>query len=178
MPNQVFRVRAFLSMLILVLVAGGCAETSATIGGAGGNQSQRNNMSDARHGEISAQMLEAVNTLRQHAGLPALIQNETLARAALAHSKDMSRQRRPWHFSSGGSSPLERVARAGFQGSFAGELISETYETGLETIAVWVASPDTAGILLDPNATHAGVGWKQDRSGKLWWVLVTGRGTN
>ena len=33
-----------------------------------------------------------------------------------------------------------------------GENISETYETELETLSAWMASPDTRAVILDPAA--------------------------
>jgi uncharacterized protein YkwD len=86
----------------------------------------------------------------------------------------MSIQNRPWHFGSDGSSPLLRVQRAGFAGQLLGELISETYETELETLSVWMSQPDTRLIVLDPNARLLGFSWYQEDSGKIWWTAVTG----
>lgn len=123
---------------------------------------------------IAGRMLAAVNQQRSAAGLRPLSLNPQLGRAAQAHAKDMSKQRRPWPFSSNGDSPLDRAASAGFSGVFVGELISESYETGLETVAVWLADPRTHTILMDPKALVIGVGIFQDRTGKIWWVLDMG----
>jgi len=83
-------------------------------------------------------------------------------------------QNRPWHFGSDGSSPLVRVQRAGYPGKLLGELISETYETELETLAAWTAEADTRAVILDPLANEIGFAWFQEASGKLWWTLLTG----
>ena len=72
-------------------------------------------------------------------------------------------------------SSLERVRRVGYGGKLLGELISETYETELETLATWMASPDMRGVILDPAATEIGFAWFQEPNGKIWWTLVTGR---
>ena len=56
----------------------------------------------------------------------------------------MARQNRPWHFGSDGSSPLDRVKRAGYPGMMLGENISETYETELETLSAWMQVGDTS----------------------------------
>lgn len=120
-------------------------------------------------------MLEAVNSLRQQAGLSPLGYSPALGKAAMGHSRDMSKQNRPWHFSTNGASPLQRVAAAGFAGAFLGEVISETYETELQTVSVWNGDGATRKVLLDPSATRLGAGFHQEASGKLWWTLVTGR---
>ena len=136
--------------------------------------SERYHIDAQRRADIPMRMLDAVNRLRQAAGRPLLVLDPALSRAAQGHSKDMSKQNRPWHFGSNGSSPLQRVAAAGYAGAFLGEVISETYETDLETIAIWATDPGTRAVLLNPQATRMGVGFVQQRSGKLWWTLVTG----
>ncbi len=136
--------------------------------------SERYQISAQRRAEIPARILEAVNQLRQAAGRSTLVLDPALSRAAMDHSRDMAKQNRPWHFGSNGSSPLQRVAAAGYAGAFLGEAISETYETELETIAIWAADPGTRAVLLNPNATRLGAGFFQERTGKLWWTLVTG----
>ena len=125
-------------------------------------------------GQISFRMLDAVNSLRRARNAPPLALNASLRAAAATHARDMSVQNRPWHFGSDGSSPLERVRRVGYQGKLLGELISETFETELETLATWMESPDMRGVILDPAASDIGFAWFQEANGKIWWTLVTG----
>jgi uncharacterized protein YkwD len=86
----------------------------------------------------------------------------------------MSVQNRPWHFGSDGSSPLVRVQRVGYTGRLLGELISETYQTELETLSAWMEQADTRNVILDPAAREIGLAWYQEESGKIWWTVVTG----
>ena len=95
--------------------------------------------------------------------------------AALTHSRDMAVQNRPWHFGSDGSSPLDRVRRAGYSGRMLGENISETYESELETLSAWMEMPDQREVLLDPRARDLGIAWFQEPNGKIWWTLITGQ---
>lgn len=125
-------------------------------------------------GTIDYRLLDSVNTLRSSRGLGSLAYNAELNAAAATHSRDMSVQNRPWHFGSDGSSPLDRVNRVGYTGKFRGELISETYETELQTLAAWMGTPDMRAVILDPNATELGFSWYQESNGKIWWTLVTG----
>lgn len=124
--------------------------------------------------KIPFRVLDSVNTLRSARGAGPLVLNAELTAAALTHSRDMSVQNRPWHFGSDGSSPLQRVQRVGYPGKFLGELISETYETEMETLAAWMAQPDTRDIVLDPMARNMGFAWFQEQGGKIWWTLLTG----
>ena len=118
--------------------------------------------------------LDAVNALRQGAGAPSLQLDPQLSAAAATHSRDMSLQNRPWHFGSDGSSPIDRAARAGFQGRLLGKAISETYESELETVAAWMQEPASRRVLLDPDARLMGFAFYQERNGKIWWTLTTG----
>lgn len=128
----------------------------------------------AQEAKISFRMIDSVNALRAARGGLPLVYNAQLNAAAETHSRDMSLQNRPWHFGSDGSSPLDRVQRVGYQGHLVGELISETFETELETLSAWMSQPDTRAIIMDPQATQLGFAWHQESSGKIWWTLVTG----
>ena len=123
---------------------------------------------------IQFRLLDSVNTLRGAQSLQPLTFDAKLNAAAATHARDMSVQNRPWHFGSDGSSPLVRVQRSGFTGRLVGELISETYETELETLAAWMAQPDTRAIIMEPSARYIGFSWYQEPAGKIWWTMVTG----
>ena len=128
----------------------------------------------AAEAKIPFRLLDSVNSLRGAKGLSALAFNAPLNAAAATHSRDMSVQNRPWHFGSDGSSPLARVQRVGYSGRLVGELISETFETELETLSAWMAQPDTRDVIMDPMARELGFAWFQEPNGKIWWTLVTG----
>ncbi|MBN2740711.1 MAG: CAP domain-containing protein [Rhodobacteraceae bacterium] len=123
---------------------------------------------------IPQRVLESINSLRSARGAAPLVLNASLTTAALAHSKDMAAQNRPWHWGSDGSSPLSRAQRAGYTGTVLGENISETYETEMETLSAWMNVPDTRDVILNPAATQMGFSWYQEPSGKIWWTMVTG----
>ena len=99
--------------------------------------------------QIQFRMLDSVNSLRQAAGAQPVQLNSQLNAAAATHSKDMSRQNRPWHFGSDGSSPIDRVQRVGYRGELVGETISETYETETETLSAWMDDPAPPNVILD-----------------------------
>lgn len=124
--------------------------------------------------KIQFRVLDSVNALRQAAGAPAVELDAQLNAAAATHSRDMSVQNRPWHFGSDGSSPVDRVQRAGYRGEMLGELISETYETELETLGAWMEQEDTRRIILDSRARNLGFSWFQERNGKIWWTMIMG----
>lgn len=131
-------------------------------------------LSNARQGPVQIRMVDGVNALRAAAGVPALSLDARLNAAAETHSRDMAAQNRPWHFGSDGSSPIDRVQRVGYAGGLKGELISETFESELETLAAWMEEDVTRDILLDPAARDMGFAFFQEPNGKIWWTLVTG----
>ncbi len=165
--------RIFSIVFLAALALAGCAP-APIIGADGKPVQQLYRIGPGETAEIQYRMLDAVNALRAANGAPALQLDSSLNAAAATHSRDMSVQNRPWHFGSDGSSPLERVARAGYDGRFLGENISETYETEIETLAAWMENPNTRNVILDSKAREMGFSFFQEPHGKIWWTLVTG----
>lgn len=124
--------------------------------------------------KIPYEVLDAVNALRAASGAAPVQLDSRLTAAAATHAQDMSRQNRPWHFGSDGSSPIDRVRRVGFNGLLVGENISETYETELETLSAWMDQDDTRRVILDRRATEMGFAWYQETNGKIWWTMIMG----
>lgn len=123
---------------------------------------------------IPGRIAEQINMLRANSAMGPLMISQPLNAAAVAHARDMSAQNRAWHFGSDGSSPLDRVQRAGYLGKLVGENISETYENDIATLAAWMQDRETRDVIMDPTATQFGIGWLQEPGGKVWWVLITG----
>lgn len=128
----------------------------------------------AEEAAIGPRAQAQIATLRSGSGLGPLMLNPQLMSAAGTHARDMSAQNRAWHFGSDGSSPIERVRRAGYPGQLIGENISETYENDTTVLNAWMQERDTRDVIMDPAARDMGMAWFQEASGKIWWVLVTG----
>jgi uncharacterized protein YkwD len=157
-----------------ILAACGSGGTQGGVGPDGRPLPKVYRINGATAERIPFRILDSVNTLRSAKGAQPLAFSAELNAAALTHSRDMSVQNRPWHFGSDASSPLVRTQRVGYPGKFLGELISETFETELETLAAWMAQPDTRAVILDPEASFMGFAWFQEEGGKIWWTLLTG----
>lgn len=160
-------VRLFSVLLALVFTVAACSST-----GVGSSTGYRIGAGD--RGKLQFRMLDSVNALRAAAGSPAVQLDSKLNAAAATHARDMSVQNRPWHFGSDGSSPVDRIGRVGYTGTLVGEVISETYETELETLGAWMEQPDTRRILMASDARNMGFSWFQESNGKIWWTLVMG----
>ena len=160
--------------LIVIMIMAGCVSDVPQMASDGKPAPKPYFLSQVEPAIIKFRMLDGVNALRQSRGADLVNLNASLTAAAATHARDMSVQDRPWHFGSDGSSPLDRVARAGYAGRLLGENISETYETELETLSAWMTTPDTRAIILEPRARDLGFAWFQEPNGKIWWTLILG----
>ncbi len=142
----------------------------------GTSKSQAYRIAVGEEPHVLFRMLDSVNAYRKAAGVQPVALDSSLNSAAATHSRDMSLQNRPWHFGSDGSSPIERVWRSGYRQTLLGEVISESFETELETLVAWMEREDTRTVIVDPEAEHVGFAWYQQPGGKIWWTLIMGGG--
>lgn len=163
-----------LSFFVLGLAACGGPSSSPTLGPDGQPLPRVYRINGSMENQIQFRVLDSVNSLRQAAGSAPVQLNAQLKAAAATHARDMSVQNRPWHFGSDGSSPIDRVQRAGYRGRLIGEAISETYETETQTLAAWMEDESTRRVILDPAARDMGFAFYQESNGKIWWTLVMG----
>ncbi|THH34668.1 CAP domain-containing protein [Aliishimia ponticola] len=168
------RLISLLSMVMILLAACAPVPSEQKVGSDGLPLPKLYRIRAGDAPKIQFRMLDSINALRSASGATPLTMDAKLNAAAATHARDMSVQNRPWLFGSDGSSPLDRLARVGFDGQHIGDAISETYETELETLAAWMDQPDTRRILLDRNARRMGFAWHQESNGKIWWSLVLG----
>ncbi|MAQ85925.1 MAG: hypothetical protein CMH12_22485 [Maritimibacter sp.] len=166
-------IRPILSLLTCVVLLAACGGPAIQTNA---NGERIYSLSNGNQGPVQLRMLDSVNALRSANGLRPLQLDSSLNAAALTHSRDMSRQGRPWHFGADGSSPVERVVDAGYTKRMLGENISETYETETETLAAWMQDPLTRGTVMAPEGEDMGFAFQQDANGKIWYTLVVGGG--
>lgn len=131
-------------------------------------------LSAADAGTIRLRHLDAVNAARAQAGLAPLQLSAELNAASDTHARDMSVQKRAWHFGSDLTSWRERAFRAGYRGEVLGENIFEGADDDLKVLRYWLEVPDTRRVVMNPEGRGLGLGWHQDPGGKLWWVQVVG----
>jgi uncharacterized protein YkwD len=112
--------------------------------------------------------------VRAQEGLAPLQLSAELNAASDTHARDMSVQRRAWHFGSDLTSWRERAFRAGYRGEVLGENIFEGADGDLTVLRYWLEVPDTRRVVLAPEGRGLGLGWHQDPGGKLWWVQLVG----
>ncbi|MFI1165468.1 CAP domain-containing protein [Streptomyces sp. NPDC020801] len=117
----------------------------------------------------TARIVELVNAERAQAGCSPLTLNATLTKVAQAHSEDMAAHQNMSHSGSDGSSPGDRITRAGYLWSTYGENVAYGYATPEQVMAAWMASPGHKANILNCAFKEIGVGlaqpnayWTQD----------------
>jgi uncharacterized protein YkwD len=88
---------------------------------------------------------------------PPLSLSAALFRAAAAHSRDMAAHDFFSHAGSDGSSPGERMARAGYRWKMAGENIASGVQTPRAVVAGWLASPHHCANIMTAGFRQMGV---------------------
>ena len=158
--------------LILLVILSGCVGTNTDIYY---GFSKSGAISSFESSSLKSRHLDMVNALRLENGRGPLKFSNSLSSAAKTHAYDIARQQRAWNFGSDASSPKDRAKISGYKGLLLGENVSETYEGEYEILNVWFKSPIGRGIILNPKATHLGLSWYQDSTGKVWWVQMIGK---
>ncbi|MFG2352429.1 CAP domain-containing protein [Streptomyces sp. NPDC048521] len=113
---------------------------------------------------VSAEIVRLVNAERAKAGCQALTLNSTLTEAAQAHSADMAAHQNMSHTGSDGSSPGDRITRAGYVWSSYGENVAYGYATAEQVMAGWMSSPGHRANILNCGFKEIGVGLAQPNS--------------
>ena len=117
---------------------------------------------------VSRLVLALTNQARAHARTcgwrrfppaPPLSLAPALARAARAHSQDMARHGFFSHGGRDGSTPGERVTRAGYRWKLVGENIASGIRTPREVVAGWLASPHHCANIMTAGFRQMGVGF-------------------
>ena len=111
-----------------------------------------------------AEVVELVNAERSKAGCSPVKVNATLTEAAQKHSEDMAASRTMSHTGSDGSSPADRITRAGYNWSTYGENVAYGYSTPAQVMAGWMDSPGHKENILNCAFEEIGVGLAQPNS--------------
>jgi uncharacterized protein YkwD len=135
-------------------------------------------------GAVSARVLSLVNEARSRprrcgsqtlgAGKPLKL-NALLGRAALLHSQEMAKHSLMGHQGRDGSTPAQRVARAGYQWTAVGENVAAGPGTAEEVMAGWLASSGHCANIMSARFSEMGVGFVvngQDDYGVYWTLSL------
>jgi hypothetical protein len=115
---------------------------------------------------VNARVLKLVNDARSRSrrcgneSFPAarpLRLNAQLGRAALAHSQDMAKHSYMEHEGHDGSTPAQRVTRAGYSWINVGENVAAGQDTTDEVMASWLSSAGHCANIMNAEFTEMGV---------------------
>jgi uncharacterized protein YkwD len=134
---------------------------------------------------FAARMLELVNQARgegrdcggqRFAPAGPVRWNDRLAAAATAHSEDMARHNSFTHEGHDGSTPAQRVLRAGYGYRATGENIAGGPASPEGAMATWIKSPAHCAILMNPVYSDMGAAYVIERNSDLgvYWTQVFG----
>ena len=110
------------------------------------------------YSDFERRIFELTNVERANNGLPLFIWDKGLASVARAHSEDMARNNYFAHNRPDGSTPWDRLARAGIQYRGAAENICAGYSTPEAAVNAWMNSSGHRANILNGSLTHLGVG--------------------
>ncbi len=113
----------------------------------------------------SSDLVTLHNQFRVKNGLSVLTVDPRLMKSAQAHSEDMAKHNRLSHTGSDGSSPFERMTRAGYTWSAAAENVAAGQTNATDVMLDWINDPPHKRDILGPYK-NIGVG----RSGTYWTV--------
>ncbi|MEO8858609.1 MAG: CAP domain-containing protein [Burkholderiaceae bacterium] len=102
--------------------------------------------------------------------------NATLASAAATHARDMATHDFFSHTGHDGSTPAQRVSRAGYRWRATGENIAAGQSTPEAAVAGWIKSPPHCENLMEGRFTEMGVAAAANAASRmgLYWVQEFG----
>lgn len=92
-----------------------------------------------------------------HAAAGPVVLDSTLISVADGHARDMARHGRMSHDGSDGSTPAERVTRAGYAWSLVAENVAAGDTTADGVVLTWLASPGHCANLMNPTMREMGI---------------------
>ena len=135
---------------------------------------------------ISRRVLALTNEARAHArrcgremfpaAPPLVLAPSTLDRAASEHSQDMANHNYMDHTGRDGSTPADRVTRAGYKWKAIGENLASGILTAEDVVSGWVGSPHHCENLMDPRFTQMAVAYAVNKASNngIYWTQLFG----
>lgn len=102
-------------------------------------------------------LIELTNIERQKKGLPPVLENEDLNKAARLKAINMFTENYWAHFAPSGKSPWEFILGAGYKFTFAGENLAKNFYSSEDVVAAWMASKTHRDNLLNSNFKDIGI---------------------
>ena len=159
------------SLILLVLAAGGCSQNSS------GTDTFAPSPAGAVNSEVVPVVADLANVERTHAGLAPLAVNSRLNTAAQLQADQVAAAQTLEHNVGGGPypTPPDRLAAAGYEWQAYAENLASGYRTAAEATTSWMNSPGHRTNILNPDFTEIGTAYAADSTGRPYYVQVFGR---
>ncbi|MDT0682228.1 CAP domain-containing protein [Roseicyclus sp. F158] len=129
----------------------------------------------ARFDALIETVTAELQAIRTRQGLPALVHEPRLSRAAMSHACWMARTDTLSHRGAGRSQMTDRIEGAGYAHSGAAENIARGYDAPEEVLTAWMRSSGHRRNLLNRSLTEYGLGYAVAPNGRPYWVIVMAR---
>lgn len=96
--------------------------------------------------------------------------DSTLAKVATAHSKDMADHSFFSHDSRNGTSPFQRIKKAGYRYDSAGENIAAGFRSPASVVKAWLKSPGHCKNVMNRGYVELGVGFATGGTYGTYWT--------
>lgn len=112
-----------------------------------------------------------------HSPTSALKANASLHCAALAHSVDMAANNYFKDNDFDGTTPKQRVAKAGYTGTYTAQNIAKEQAKAADAVKVWMASANSCKAIMAPSSTAVGIGYfySDIATYKHYWTAEFGK---
>jgi uncharacterized protein YkwD len=125
-------------------------------------------------------IIREVNKFRAQNGLPPLVLETHLIKAAIVKARDFHNNWKFVHAGSDGSRPEQRVSRTGYRWTQVAETLAAGSPTPAGAVATLAASPCHRWALLRPSYLQAGAAYVYTPNAppgryKYWWVVKMAR---
>lgn len=118
--------------------------------------------------------LAAINAVRAQNGLTPLSLDPTLTRAAYDHARELAARDDISHYGVNGSTPVTRVAAAGYSAVTTGENLAIGQRRFDDVLEGWLASPSHRRTIMQETVQHAGLALVEDpdTTYRTFWAMV------
>ncbi len=106
---------------------------------------------------VSSVLIDLTNQTRVKNGLPPLLYNQQLSKAATMKGEDMVLREYFAHFAPDGTSPWHWFNKSGYTFLFAGENLAINFRSSKEVERAWMASPKHRENILDTRYEDIGI---------------------
>ncbi len=102
-------------------------------------------------------LIELTNNERAKQGLPPVVENEALDRAASLKAQNMFAENYWAHFAPSGKTPWDFILNAGYKFTYAGENLAKNFYNSDDVVSAWMASPTHRDNVLSSKYQDIGI---------------------